>query len=239
MRARRTQAAWTPESSKADPFDHVVEAPDDLDLPGDSLWDAVSDLECRKQTTTYGSTWEAHANGEVWVHWEDRAEVGSDRYQPLTDQGVRLGGCRNHQHNQCWWLGEPFPWRGDAVHVPVGPLSRLAPHRHCEWAATMGAMHSQLYVRAMFGSVGEDRCCDQPFALTQSEQAQITSVADDIASAMRLKFWVRNFNLLVGWRLFGVYDGETHWPGFTPTWDIDSAVLDCWMVQLALEEMAG
>ena len=240
MKARITHATWTRESQAVDPFHYRVEDPDDLDLVGGSLWDAVSNLEYGKQSATYESTCDAHANGEVWVHWEDGPEVGSDRYQPLTDQGVRLGGCRNHQHNQCWSLGDPFPPNGDAVHVAVGPMSRLAQHRECEWAATMGPLHSHLYVRTMSGSVGEDRCCQQPYALTLAEQAQITAVAAEIASVMRLKrVWVRNFDLLVGWRLFGVYDPETRWPGFAPIWDLDPAVLDCWLVQLALEEMAG
>lgn len=239
MRARFTRARWTRESRNADPYHYGLEPSEELDLSGGSLWDSVSGLECRKQTTAYASTCDAHANGEVWVHWEDGPEVGSDRYQPLTEQGVRVGGCRNHNHDRCWSLGEPFPRNDEAVHVVVGPLSRLAPHRNCEWAATMGQMHSHLYVRTMAGSVGEDRCCGQPFALTRAEQAQITAVAAEIASVMSLKgVWVRNFDLIVGWRLFGVYDGGTRWPGFTPTWDLDPAVLDCWMVQLALQELA-
>lgn len=239
MRARRTRATWTRESRSVDPFHYGMEEPQDLDLPGASLWDAVSELECRKQSTAYASTCDGHANGEVWVHWEDGPEVGSDRYQPLTDQGVQFGGCRNHRHHECWTLGDRFPLHGESVHVPVGPLSRLGPHRNCEWAATMGEMHSHLYVRTMFGSVGEDRCCDKPYGLTLSEQAQITSVAAEIAAVMGLKgVWVRNFDLIVGWRLFGVYDGETRWPGFTPIWDLDPTVLDFWMVQLALQELA-
>lgn len=238
MRARRTHAVHSRETSTADRQDWKVDQPEELDLPGDSLVDAIHEQERRRQTDEYSSISESHTNGEVWVHWEDLTDAGSDRYQPVTEQGVRLGGCYNHRPERCWSVGDPFPPRSRAQHIVIGPLSRLAAHRHCEWAATMGPMRNELYLRTMSGSVGEDRCCAKPHGLTYAEQVQVSLVAADIAESLRLRWWVRNFDLLVGWRLFGVYDRETHWPGFSPLWDVDPSVFECWLVQLALQELA-
>lgn len=43
---------------------------------------------------------------------------------------------------------------------------------------------------------------------------------------------------LLGWRLFGVYDAHTHWPGFDPHRGLDPATRERLFVQLALQELA-
>lgn len=238
VRARCTRATWTGGSEAARVSSYDVEPAGEVTLPGQTLWLAVNEQERRKQNDSYCSTLDSHESGEVWVHWEQGSQVGSDRYQAISEFGVRLGGCQRHPADRCWWIGSSFPPLGSGVHIVIASLSRLAAHRDCEWAAVMGALRSEAYLQSMPRSVGAERCCNRPYALTESEQVEVTLVARGIADAVRPSHWVRNFDLLVGWRLFGVYDAKTRWPGLTPLWDLDRSVIDCWLVQLALQELA-
>ncbi|CAB4705365.1 MAG: hypothetical protein F2667_06105 [Actinobacteria bacterium] len=237
MIVRLTQAKH---SSAPDSYrGFVTESPTDLELgaEGDaelSLADAVDAQERARQCDSYFSRLRFQKNGEVWVSWwQPETASGYDRYQLVTENGVRLGGCWSHDAGECWSLDDPFPPPHEDArnHVVVGPLGRVFAHRDCEWATT-GVPEVLTYE-----SAGLDRCCARPWALAASEQALMSAVSTHIGSYLTSPSALPVFDRLLGWRVFGVYDGHTQWPGYDPQRGLDPETRDRLCVQVALQEL--
>lgn len=217
----------------------VVESPIEIDLSAQgneefSLAGAVDARERVRQCDSYFSRLRFQRNGEVWVAWwQPETASGYDRYQSVTENGVRLGGCWSHGAGDCWSLNDPFPPPQEHArdHVVVGPLGRLFPHRDCEWATT-GVPEV-----ATYESAGLDRCCDRPWALTPSEQALMSAVSTHIGSHLPNCPPLPVLDRLLGWRLFGVFDGHTRWPGYDCQRGLDPETRAGLWVQLALQEL--
>lgn len=159
MLVRMTRAEHSSSTGAADGY--VLQAPIDINLAFSrdadrSLAQEVEAQEQARRTDTYHSKVQWHRSGEAWVSWWD-AETGCgyDRYQLVTEHGVRLGGCWSHGSEECWSLSDPFPpphrqarhhvvgghWAGCPLTATVaGPPSASPRSSHGNpWATTAAA----------------------------------------------------------------------------------------------------
>ena len=242
MRVQVTRAVWDPRGEGPYVSEYAVRT-DDIDLVGDDLSQAVHEQEASMQDDEYHSVLSQWVNGSVEVKWDRGSQplantfrTGLDLYREATDQGALLGGCLVHESWECWdpsaW---PPPGRAQRWHVEIGPLVRLQPHQACWWRESRGSAWT--HVRQQEFSVALDRCCDRPFALTTDEATAVATVCRDISTYLPFDGGpLTNVELILGWRLFGVYERGNVWPGVNWKADrIDPDVLEGWWIMNALQ----
>ncbi|GEM_PF-2975286 len=220
---------------------HINRSDQEIAQRGDSLLQSVRAHEVDRWSHPV-----AWRNGSVVVRWRDSEfdRPGFTRYEPRDDRGVRLGGCAKHGPDECWRMDD-FPLQAEyrapagvpeAGHVTFGPLSRVVGHAGCPWAT---ARVDELVDREPIPLVGAGVCCRRSGALPAGEQSLLQWAAFDMSTYVKPKRVLSVLDVLIGWRLFGLYSDSLDWPGLgNGSTGLSSTVRSGWFTMLQLRELA-
>lgn len=220
---------------------HVNRSDEEIAQRGDSLLESVRAHEADRWSHPV-----AWRNGSVVVRWRDSEfnHPGFTRYELREDRGVRLGGCARHGPDECWRMDD-FPLSAErrpragvpeAGHVTFGPLSRLVAHAECPWAT---ARVDELVDLDPVPLVGGGMCCRRSGALPAGEQSLAHWAASDMSTYIKPKRELSVLDVLVGWRLFGLYSNSLDWPGLDHgSTGLSTTARAGWLTMLQLRELA-
>ena len=220
---------------------HINRSDQEIAQRGDSLLQSVRAHEVDRWSHPV-----AWRNGSVVVRWRDSEfdRPGFTRYELRDDRGVRLGGCAQHGPDECWRMDD-FPLQAEhrvragvpeAGHVTFGALSRIVGHADCPWAT---ARVDELVDREPSPLVGGGVCCRRSGALPAGEQSLVQWAAFEMSTYVKPKRMLSVLDVLVGWRLFGLYSDSLDWPGLGDcSTGLSSAARSGWFTMPQLRELA-
>ncbi|WP_300404296.1 hypothetical protein [uncultured Nocardioides sp.] len=120
--------------------------------------------------------------------------------------------------------------------MTFGPLSRVVGHAGCPWAT---ARVDELVDREPIPLVGAGVCCRRSGALPAGEQSLLQWAAFDMSTYVKPKRVLSVLDVLIGWRLFGLYSDSLDWPGLgNGSTGLSSTVRSGWFTMLQLRELA-
>ena len=120
--------------------------------------------------------------------------------------------------------------------MTFGPLLRLVEHAECPWAT---APVDELVALAPVPLVGGGMCCRRSGALPTGEQSLLQWAAFDMSTYVKPTRVLSVLDVLIGWRLFGLYSDSLDWPGLGDgSTGLSSTARSGWFTMLQLRELA-